>query len=550
RNKLSGRLSEKIGNLKNLAAFQIFENQMSGPAPISVGSLPNLEVFELHHNSFEGFLPESYGKLSKLRVFDLTFCSFFGLIPESLGGMTSLQGLYLNNNNFTGPIPDSILKIKSLVTVNIFSNKLYGDFTEKFKLLSPLLNISMQQNYFTGTISESTNFNTFFFDNNCFTFVRGVHTPGSQVQRSPVECETFYKSLDPSKRPVPSSTFTSIEGFADSSSPTSTTEVNKEVGPTQNNPGSPDSSSTATTGLGIATMLAIIGLVLALVIGGIGAFIFLRRKKAFQTRQTHAWNRYHMGQTGSMEGLKDSPSQPTLDLHPIPQRGPSTVARGRASKIVGTPTQAALFQKYGAEVYPAKPPASPTDTIYPDIQPSPVNFGKLETLPTTSTVPVPSGSISKKVSSQSLTGGIHLMEDYSKQPVKIPLDASANPIAAVFPLAGRFLENPRRLPSILKPSKSHSSLHLNVSDAASWSPTQVALWLESVDVSSRLALTLKEHEVTGYQLLLMKDERLIEMGVEQALSRKIVMEAVTTLRAESVGLRAAGKKSVSLPRYS
>ncbi|KAJ3106984.1 hypothetical protein HDU97_005265 [Phlyctochytrium planicorne] len=84
------------------------------------------------------------------------------------------------------------------------------------------------------------------------------------------------------------------------------------------------------------------------------------------------------------------------------------------------------------------------------------------------------------------------------------------------------------------PAPTSSSLP-TATQVYTWTPEQVALWLESMDVSPRLTALLREKEVDGTQMLGLTDVKLVELGVEQVVTREIVLHIVGLVVTGGVG---------------
>ncbi|CAI9786417.1 unnamed protein product [Fraxinus pennsylvanica] len=98
-NKLSGPIPVSIGNLKQLAVFNLRE------LPSDLLGLPNLKVIALQENMFLGVVPEELGNCLALEVIDLCSSSLSGQVPVFLSYVSHLSVLDLGLNNLTGRIP-------------------------------------------------------------------------------------------------------------------------------------------------------------------------------------------------------------------------------------------------------------------------------------------------------------------------------------------------------------------------------------------------------------------------------------------------------------
>ena len=112
--KLSGPISESIGNLSQLEFLCLYNNQITGKIPDSIGNLSKLWYLDMSNNQITGKIPDSIGNLTKLRWLYMKNNQITGKLPESIGTISTLQKLYLSKNKLIGPIPDSIVKRSNL----------------------------------------------------------------------------------------------------------------------------------------------------------------------------------------------------------------------------------------------------------------------------------------------------------------------------------------------------------------------------------------------------------------------------------------------------
>eukprot|EP00984_Skeletonema_dohrnii_P001051 scaffold329_cov92-Skeletonema_dohrnii-CCMP3373.AAC.2 len=70
-NGLSGRLSERIGNLTSIEVLDLSDNDIKGSIPKEIGQLSELTYLRLSYNAFTGTAPEGVGELTKLQLLQL-----------------------------------------------------------------------------------------------------------------------------------------------------------------------------------------------------------------------------------------------------------------------------------------------------------------------------------------------------------------------------------------------------------------------------------------------------------------------------------------------
>ncbi|KAG8374455.1 hypothetical protein BUALT_Bualt11G0134000 [Buddleja alternifolia] len=123
---LSGRISEKIGQLQNLRRLSLHNNALVGPVPTSLGFLPNLRGVYLFNNRLSGSIPPSISNCPLLQTLDLSNNQLLGIIPPSLANSTRLYRLNLSYNGVSGSIPVSLSQSPSLTFLALQHNNLSG----------------------------------------------------------------------------------------------------------------------------------------------------------------------------------------------------------------------------------------------------------------------------------------------------------------------------------------------------------------------------------------------------------------------------------------
>ncbi|GJY54243.1 leucine-rich repeat protein [Tanacetum coccineum] len=121
RNRLSGKLPNCLGNMRNLRTMQFSSNQLSGVVPSSILSQSStLSWLNLNDNQFIGELPQELGNLRELQILDLGD-------NRQLGKMKALNSLDILRNQVTAnPIPFNIELLNFLSHLNLSHNNLCG----------------------------------------------------------------------------------------------------------------------------------------------------------------------------------------------------------------------------------------------------------------------------------------------------------------------------------------------------------------------------------------------------------------------------------------
>ncbi|CAF2085472.1 unnamed protein product [Brassica napus] len=110
--------------------FNLSGMKLSGVISDSIGNLSFLTTLSLAHNSFHGSIPPEVGKLFRLQhlnlsnnMLDLAYNRMEGEIPESMSRLTRIKFLRLAQNKFSGVFPPAIYN-PLLTSVSIHPNKL------------------------------------------------------------------------------------------------------------------------------------------------------------------------------------------------------------------------------------------------------------------------------------------------------------------------------------------------------------------------------------------------------------------------------------------
>ncbi|KAJ3100558.1 hypothetical protein HDU97_002139 [Phlyctochytrium planicorne] len=490
------RLSGGFPDLSGLAALEILDisqHQFSGQLPDYLYRLARLKELHLNRNKFTGGISDDVGNLKELRVLSIHSNNFIGKLPSGLGSLPNAVYIELHQNQFQGEVPSSFSNLR-VDKLSLNTNRLYGELDGGFGniLRSGASQVDLGGNYLRGNPGLQQNFN------------------------------------DPS-RPNPTS---------------------RPGGPSNGTTQQPNTSSPDTATSQSTSSAPLIGgiagaVILAALVAAILGFIYKRRSIKISEKGANilpqrsgsaasggSWN-----EMDTMKGIESGAvgltAPPRTAINPPPrfhskEKQDMVVGGSRIDGVGATAmvsgayayqnsTEAPMYPTYN----PHQPPTEPT--LFPTRQPTIVEKQKHDE----SGFPyIPDRSIITPIT-------IH--------PDTKPLDPTMQP--QIFPA-----QHPRRSsisksaynPSTHQPMPTHSHHHVaSISEASSWTPDQVSQWLESVDVSPRLAVILKEHGVTGYQLLVMTEERMLEMGIELPLSRRMVMEAVEMLRAGSSGAGAS-----------
>ncbi|KAF4354441.1 hypothetical protein F8388_018401, partial [Cannabis sativa] len=160
---LKGRLEGDIGGLTELRTLDLsFNPGLTGPLSPRLGDLKNLNILILAGCRFNGKIPDEIGNLKELSFLALNSNNFTGSIPASLGKLSNVYWLDLADNQLTGPLPvststtpglDQLLKAKHF---HFNKNKLSGPIPERiFNSEMVLIHVLFDGNQFTGAIPST-----------------------------------------------------------------------------------------------------------------------------------------------------------------------------------------------------------------------------------------------------------------------------------------------------------------------------------------------------------------------------------------------------------
>ncbi|MED6137375.1 LRR receptor-like serine/threonine-protein kinase ghr1 [Stylosanthes scabra] len=186
-NSISGKLPDKIDDLKSLEILDLSNNLFSSSLPSGIGTLAGLRNLSLAGNNFSGQIPDSISGMASMQALDLSRNSFSGTLPPSLTKLTSLVLLNLSHNGFTGKIPKGFGLIYSLEKIDLHGNKLDGDLDTEFIYFTSasyvdfsdnmLVSSKSQQQKFLAQISESIEHLNLSHNKLTGSLVRGSEQP-------------------------------------------------------------------------------------------------------------------------------------------------------------------------------------------------------------------------------------------------------------------------------------------------------------------------------------------------------------------------------------
>ncbi|CEF98443.1 Leucine-rich repeat [Ostreococcus tauri] len=146
-NALSGTLPEKeFGNLASLRMFNASSNALTGTVP-NVATLTALEVFSASRNRFRGNVPQ-FEESSKIKFFDMSENSLSGPVPELLSQLP-LVLFDVSHNSLRGKLPEAPFP-GTLRVYDVGNNELNGTIPQTFAHLAHLEHLDLAANKFGG----------------------------------------------------------------------------------------------------------------------------------------------------------------------------------------------------------------------------------------------------------------------------------------------------------------------------------------------------------------------------------------------------------------
>ncbi|KAJ3100569.1 hypothetical protein HDU97_002150 [Phlyctochytrium planicorne] len=553
----NGSIPDSLFKLRNLKYLYINDNSLKG-IPDLFGNIPELIELNLGNNPFNSELPSSIGSLSKMQMLfasyaslkgpipnlsGLSSCTFFDVSHNSLTGnfpvlnqASQLSSLYVNDNLLTGTLPDYISELRQLGVFELYKNRLSGEIPSSYAALSKshggqLGLFTFDRNYLQGSVPEfvyDVDYRT--YGNNCFSKfepngVRPHDQSDGQIQTSAQrqrdDCDAFFGTTQVSKTtPNLSSTgsptaisqtgtvVTNSDGVTSFISTSITSSVSSETvtmngtvlvvqrkptessgeGAMPSNTGLPSNGSGGGSGSEGGVSIALIsGGVAAVIvlIFAVGFYVFIiRMRKRLAADIPKGLRGSGGGDAEVGAGVAEETSQITQD--PRDRSSLGDLGQSEEMDNVSVSTTARVLTVVKATALDSN-----------------VNmFSNLN-----------AGSFRPS------SNGKNDLEDASESELVLPpIQAAANfvrPKATYAPasMADEYLVPPAR-------------------EVTKWSAAEVATFLESVGVGNWVVQTLKERGVNGYQLWVMTEERLRDLGVGRG--GEVVMGVVDRLRERGV----------------
>ncbi|CAN0892728.1 Leucine-rich repeat receptor-like protein kinase PXL1 [Linum grandiflorum] len=149
---LTGRISDRIQELKGLVFLSVSNNGFDSVLPESLGNLTSLKTVDFSMNNFIGRFPTGLGLAAGLTSVNASSNDFSGNLPEDLGNATLLESLDFRGSFFEGSIPRSFGNLQKLKFVGLSGNNLTGDLPKEMGRMTSLETVILGYNEFEGEI--------------------------------------------------------------------------------------------------------------------------------------------------------------------------------------------------------------------------------------------------------------------------------------------------------------------------------------------------------------------------------------------------------------
>lgn len=187
---INAPIPSEIGNLKNLYFFGLCETNIFGEIPDVIWSLSSLRCLYLQYDQgLSGTISPKIKNLKNLDSFIITGTSLSGIIPEEICECINLTTLRLEQNKLEGNIPANIGNLKRLRFMCLYDNNLTGNLPSSMSKLSKLETCELYGNCLCGEIPEEVS--NMWQKWNPFTMII-PQQEGYELTYKPLYCSTDY----------------------------------------------------------------------------------------------------------------------------------------------------------------------------------------------------------------------------------------------------------------------------------------------------------------------------------------------------------------------
>ncbi|KAJ3108042.1 hypothetical protein HDU96_007694 [Phlyctochytrium bullatum] len=198
-NSLSGSLSQTLGRLFQLEELAIPNSNIDGPIPPQFGNLQQLRVLNLEGNKLTGAVPKEIGLCGALEQLVLRSNKLNGQLPTELSKLVNLKVVSLSSNGFSGVIPSAFSSWTKLEQISLRDNSFSGPVPGFFANLPNLTSLFLNSNFFSGKVPEGLNrITNVRIENNCFKTAdlpSNASFLGGTTSRSVDECAPYLSGI-------------------------------------------------------------------------------------------------------------------------------------------------------------------------------------------------------------------------------------------------------------------------------------------------------------------------------------------------------------------
>ncbi|KAH9747807.1 protein kinase domain-containing protein [Citrus sinensis] len=153
--ELGGGIPAEFGNLSNIIALSLYQNQLASTIPTTVGKLQNLQGLDLSYNNIQGSIPSELCQLESLNTLLLQGNALQNQIPTCLANLTSLRALNLSSNRLNSTIPPTFWSLEYILVVDFSLNLLSGCLPQDIGNLKVLTGLYLSGNQLSCSIPSS-----------------------------------------------------------------------------------------------------------------------------------------------------------------------------------------------------------------------------------------------------------------------------------------------------------------------------------------------------------------------------------------------------------
>ena len=153
--QIKGVIPTEIGNLSNLMALNLGDNELTGMIPTTLGQLQKLQQLIISGNRIHGSIPNDLCYSANLGSLLLSSSEFSGPVPSCFGNLTALQQLFLDSNTLASQIPSSLWSLRGILYLNLSSNFLNGNLPLEIGNMKTIIKLDLSKNQFSGYIPSS-----------------------------------------------------------------------------------------------------------------------------------------------------------------------------------------------------------------------------------------------------------------------------------------------------------------------------------------------------------------------------------------------------------